>query len=431
VVVESVRQHLREVHGEALPVACFSDAVMKQVVTEDLIKSMVVADQANGSVLPAPAEEIKGRVSLTARVLSGFSRIARPEGDKDLFDLRQIKLSVVAEKLHELGTQMAGAPWAVTHHLLSKLSARELIEELRHENSPDRLRLTVDLALWRQVSELGGELRCMSCFNADWSERSFGLVVRDNTPAFSAVNRLVVEAFKARKGEIRSCRLVGADNAAAVFEEKVPGSVPDGIQFLLIPIRHGEVSFGTTIITTVPDAGKLKDQEFPQEIEWFAFKVGELFAALKQRQEATALTEASLPRAPRNEPVLVRLDKPFEAAGAYCKRGVVRIGDEVAVVFISDKDARGRSITNVISELAKASLPDVEFTTIDKIRWFEYRSGEARADATPQSWSFDEVHDCVHKGSLPRWTPADRSSPLVRAVSQLVRIPLRQTAEPA
>jgi hypothetical protein len=81
------------------------------------------------------------------------------------------------------------------------------------------------------------------------------------------------------------------------------------------------------------------------------------------------------------------------------------------VVFVSDANSEGRSITNVFKELCDASRRDAVLPTpsgaevlASKIRWFECRTGEVTKGGVRQSLSFDEFFEASQDSQA--WKPA-------------------------
>ncbi len=110
--------------------------------------------------------------------------------------------------------------------------------------------------------------------------------------------------------------------------------------------------------------------------------------------------------------VVVLSDQPaWSHADATCRRVILAREDCAIVVFVSDANSEGRSITNVFKELCDASRRDAVLPTpsgaevlASKIRWFECRTGEVTKGGVRQSLSFDEFFEASQDSQA--WKPA-------------------------
>jgi len=103
------------------------------------------------------------------------------------------------------------------------------------------------------------------------------------------------------------------------------------------------------------------------------------------------------------------------------------VGDVGVVVFVSDANSHGGSITNKMEELARESRREVTFKApggaeilIPSVRWFECRTGEVTKDGTAQSVSFDEVLFSGSGYTGVKWAPSRDNS--ARVVAEALRI---------
>lgn len=228
-------------------------------------------------------------------------------------------------------------------------------------------------------------------------------------PFLEFVGRLY-EGLKSAAPEFRNVGVVDGAAATQLIPAQYLGDIPEGVKLLCLPIRYGEIGHGGVVLAFMP--AKAFDDippELKKELEWLCFKAGEATHLLAARLSAEKATEKAAERAAMAPPE-VRVFSPereFSAGGATCHRVMLRVKDEVAVVFISDARASGRSISNQFLELAQKSLPDISDTEIAKIRWYERRTGGRTGSGVQQSNCFQQVRIDFGTRQILGWLPAD------------------------
>ncbi len=228
--------------------------------------------------------------------------------------------------------------------------------------------------------------------------------------------------------EIRNVCVMDAEDLGRLVGTEYIGKRPKALKLLCLPIRYGEISYGSIVMPLIPTA---LFEEFPPELqkdlEWLGLKAGEAAHLLMARNAATtSLSIQDLSITPPDVRV-IRPQEKFEAGGAVCRRVILRVNDEVAVVFISDDQAEGRSITNQVLALAQKSLPDITEVPLQKIRWYERRTGGRTGSGVPQSRCFDEVRIDFAEHTVRGWRPARGS--LATQVSEMLGFSLTEQFE--
>lgn len=108
-------------------------------------------------------------------------------------------------------------------------------------------------------------------------------------------------------------------------------------------------------------------------------------------------------------------DANINAAHSSCRRRVFCTDDLTAIVFTSDAESYGRSLTNIFEDFAQATVDELKLDPT-QVRWFEHRTDEETGSGYKQTPKFEEVK--FKSGALqePQWHPSDSFGASLRAL---------------
>lgn len=100
-------------------------------------------------------------------------------------------------------------------------------------------------------------------------------------------------------------------------------------------------------------------------------------------------------------------DGQFSAAGATCRRRIYEGVDFRCIVFTSDRNSGGKSITNVFEDLAQETAAEFRIAP-NYVRWYEHRTDETTMDGYEQNGCFQLVRFNSSSGlQNPQWYVCD------------------------